>query len=630
MSAIFGEVLTFGQQHGGDVQLRVFGDEHYARYESLDGFTAVNDSEYGRFCYARLVTGVLLSTGVPITDPPPAGIVRHLQEDQQVVARRSQARRLRRAAVTGGPVHEAALRTFGPNQGLLEGRVLSTGTVKGLTILVTFQDVGSTVTQADVDDLLNGENYSRNGNICSAREYFLRVSSGKLDYSNVVVGPYQLSRNRQFYVNNLLVEEALELAVADGLDLKQFDSRNENVVDALNVLYAGQTQYNGDLWPHNHHITLRHGAMKTDLYLLTSLGRTAADLSIGTFCHENGHLLCRFPDMYDYGQRDGDTTASAGIGNYCLMGSGNHLDFGRSPSPVCSYLRDLAGWCDREIDLSTAGPHEAVHGAYDTVLKYHTSKPNEYFLVENRSKMDLDRGAVGSGLAVYHCDILGSNELQQGTAARHYQCALLQADGRRDLELDENQGDGSDLFEAIAGTALSSTSVPNTREWDGRDSGLVIADITPPGPTITFSVGQAVPAQTVSGAADPMLAIPDNTLAGISSAISIDEAGLVEAIKVSVDIEHTWIGDLRVTLTSPAGRTSVLHAELGGSRDDLVATYDSASPGVLADMIGQPVKGDWILRVVDRARRDVGTLRRWTIELRTGATLSVPAPVPVP
>ena len=187
MSAIFGEVLTFGQQNGGDVQLRTFGDEHFARYENLDGFTAVHDSEYGRFCYARLVSGVLRSTGVPITDPPPAGIVRHLQEDQEVVARRSQARRLRRAAVTGGPVHESAVRTFGPNQGLLEGRVLSTGTVKGLTILVTFQDVSTTVTRDDVDDLLNGDNYTRNGNICSAREYFQKVSSGRLDYTNVVV-----------------------------------------------------------------------------------------------------------------------------------------------------------------------------------------------------------------------------------------------------------------------------------------------------------------------------------------------------------------------------------------------------------------------------------------------------------
>ena len=112
-----------------------------------------------------------------------------------------------------------------------------------------------------------------------------------------MVGPYTLSRNRQFYVQNLLIEEALSLAVADGLDLTQFDSRHENVIDALNVLYAGQNEDNGELWPHNYHIDLQFGGIKTDLYLLTSLGRSANDLSIGTFCHENGHLLCRFPDM---------------------------------------------------------------------------------------------------------------------------------------------------------------------------------------------------------------------------------------------------------------------------------------------------------------------------------------------
>ncbi len=64
----------------------------------------------------------------------------------------------------------------------------------------------------------------------------------------------------------------------------------------------------------------------------------------------------------------------------------------------------------------------------------------------------------------------------------------------------------------------------------------------------------------------------------------------------------------------------MLHARLGGSSDDLVATYDSASPGVLGDMIGQPAQGDWVLGVVDHARRDEGTLKRWTIELTTAAT----------
>lgn len=618
MSAIFGEVLTFGQSKGPEITLKVFGDEHYARYESMDGYSAVYDEELGVFCYARLSTGSFCSTGTPLSQPVPAGLVRYLQESQKTIAARAGARKLRRTAMAGGQREAEVVRTMGPNQGLLEGRSLSLGAVKGLTILVNFQDVTSTVSHADVDEMLNGVNYTRNGNICSAREYFDRMSSGKLKYTNVVVGPYTLSRNREFYVNNLLVEEALQLAVADGLDLKQFDSRNDGIVDALNILYAGQTQYRGELWPHNWHIDLHFGAVKTDLYLLTSLGRTPADLTIGTFCHENGHLLCRFPDMYDYGERDGDSIKSAGIGSYCLMGSGNHNDNGRSPSPVCAYLRDLAGWCDHEIDLNTGGAHEARNGDYNTVMKYRTSKSNEYFLIENRSRMGLDRGLPASGLAIYHCDILGSNELQQGTAAKHYQCALIQADGRRDLELDANNpGDDGDLYGAIEGIALSAASSPNSREWDGRDSELVISDITAPDKTIMFKVGATPIVSLNSGQASPMAAIPDNKTAGISSTIVIAQSGTVAQIKVGVDIQHTYIGDLRVTLISPAGRRAILHPQLGGSADNLVVTFDSTVPGVLSGMVGQPMMGVWTLNVSDRARVDVGTFRSWSIELKS-------------
>lgn len=621
MSAIFGELLTFGQANGPEIRLQVFGDEHYARYETPDGYSVVYDDLLGLFCYARLSAGSFRSTGVSASKPPLPELVRHLQEDQDIVAARAQARKLRRTAMAGGQFREEVMRTFGPHQGLLEGRILSQGNIKGLTILVNFQDLSSAVTRADVEDMLNGANYTKNGNICSAKEYFSRVSTGKLTYTNVVVGPYKLSRPREFYVNNLLVEEALTLAVADGLDLKQFDSQNAGIIDALNVLYAGQTQYRGELWPHNWQIQLQFGQMRTDLYLLTSLGRTAADLSIGTFCHENGHLLCRFPDMYDYGERDGDSVKSAGIGSYCLMGSGNHNDNGRSPSPVCAYLRDLAGWCDNEVDLNTAKTHKATQGDYNTVMKYRTSKPNEYFLVENRSRMNMDRGLPASGLAVYHCDTNGSNELQQGTAAKHYQCALLQADGRRDLELDVNRGDGSDLFAALQGIGLSSTSSPNSREWDGRDSGLIISDIGSPDAEISFGTGgPVVAAISASGMASPKIKIPDNRAAGVNSVITIAESGTVSQIKVKLEIKHTFIGDLRVTLTSPANRIAVLHAQLGGAADDLVATFDSAVAGVLADMIGQPFKGNWVLNVSDRAKQDRGSLQKWSLDLKSVLT----------
>lgn len=373
------------------------------------------------------------------------------------------------------------------------------------------------------------------------------------------------------------------------------------------------------MWPHNASLSRSFGGVRTDLYLLTGLGNHPGELTIGTLCHENGHLLCRFPDMYDCGTRDADASPSAGIGHYCLMGAGNHLDDGLSPSPVCGYLRYLAGWCPKVIDLHQGGNFDAVHGNYDTVMMYQSSRPGEYFIVENRSSNGYDRAGPASGLAVYHCDICGSNELQQGTERSHYQCALLQADGRRDLENNTNRGDGADLFGLVSGIALSSTSLPNTREWNGRDSGLVLSDISEPGDSISFSVGDKSVSKSASGEQAPHLAIPDNSVGGVSSNISINVSGIVRRIKVGVDIAHPYIGDLQVELLSPTGRRALLHGRQGGTGDNILATYDSNRPGELANMVGLPMLGDWILRVADRAAADKGVLNRWRIELESAA-----------
>ncbi len=621
MSAIFGEILTFGQANGPDIRLRVTGDEFYASYETLDGYSAVSDSDRGLFCYAHLHNGIFVSSGVAVTAAAPLGLLRHLRESLATRHSRFEARRLRSRAPAARAASNAAALTFGPSQGLLEGRRLANGSVRGLTILVEFQDVRTSVTQADLSDLLNAPDYTRNGNFCSAREYFRIVSSGKLDYTNDVVGPFRLSQNRSFYISNLLVREALDLAVAAGVDLTRYDSRHEGLVDALNIMYAGQTQYEGELWPHNSTIDLRYGGVSTNLYLLTSAGRSSADLSIGTFCHENGHLLCRFPDMYDYGalNREGDGVKSAGIGSYCLMGSGNHLDSGRTPAPVCAYLRDLVGWCNTEIALNSATEARAEHGAYDTVLKFATSTPNEYFLVENRAKIGLDRHLPSSGLAIYHCDTLGSNEFQQGTGQRHYQCALLQADGRADLEHNLNQGDGGDLFSAVAGVAVSNATTPSSRLWNGADSGLVVSAVDVPDASISFRVGAAAPAAAVRGENLTRQSIPDNDAAGIVSRIHIGEPGKIKRLTANVDITHTYIGDLRVELTAPGGASAVLHDRSGGSSDNLAQRYDSTSVAALAGLVGQTAAGDWLLAVRDLEGQDLGSLNRWSLEMTLDA-----------
>lgn len=616
MSSLNGEVILCDQSVGDPIQLRIYGDEFYARRETLDGYTVVYDSQQRLYCYANLAVGRFISTGVPVYKPPPANLPKHLKEDPEVRNEKF-GQRYDRFRISEEDVDVAVMRTLGPDGGLLDGRKLHRGHIRGLTILVNFDDIRTTITQADVDDMFNGDNYRANGNHCSVKTYFETVSSGKLIYTNLVVGPIQLSKRRSHYINNLLVEEAMDIVVNDlHIDLTQFDSKGEGIVDAINILYAGDSQYDGELWPHNSVKVLRYGSMRTHYYQLTGLGMHLVDLRIGTICHENGHLLCRFPDMYDYGKRDGDHEKSHGIGRYCLMGSGNHLNQRRTPAPVCGYLRELAGWVDVVIDLNTPGRYTARHGNYDTIMKFRTDKANEYFIVENRIKRGLDSFLPSSGLALLHCDTLGSNEWQAGTRNNHYQCALLQADGHLDLENNRNPGDDGDLFKDKLGLVLSDATIPSSREWDGTDSGLMISDVTVADQVIDFSVGP--PLDTVHVESWPNLLIPDKEPAGVSSVLTVAANGEITSLAVSVEIIHSWIGDLKVSLISPAGTEVMLHNHEGRNGDDIIRTWTSDEFAGLQPLLGEAVHGDWTLHLVDRASADVGRLIYWGLDIAVG------------
>ena len=251
-------------------------------------------------------------------------------------------------------------------------------------------------------------------------------------------------------------------------------------------------------------------------------------------------------------------------------------------------------------------------------MKFETDKPNEYFLVENRTRTGLDAHLPSSGLAVYHCDTRGSNELQEGTASRHYQCALLQADGRRDLE-NNRESDADDLFTETADVALASTTTPSSKEWDGSDSGLKISNISAPGNEITFRLGEPeiVPGVThnTSGSVAPDLLIPDDDERGVKSVIDIQENGALEAVRVSVDITHTWSGDLQLNLIGPNGQNVLLRDNHGRHTIDINETYDSANHAALPNIVGEQIHGPWTLHAQDLERRDVGRINEWSIEI---------------
>ena len=513
------------------------------------------------------------------------------------------------------------MRTLGTNDGLLTGRRVSSGEVKGLTILVEFQDVTSGVSIDEVKAMLNDPDYKRHGNFCSIQKYYELMSNGALNYTNDVVGPVRLSRQQSYYINNPCMDEALRLAIEEyDVDLSKYDQRNEGVVDALSFLYAGRTLYKNYLWPHNSVMGSTINGIRTHFYTIQSLGRRAVDLSIGTFAHETGHMLCRFPDLYDYGKRDGDFEKSAGMGSYCLMSSGNHLNRGKTPSSLSAYLRSLTDWPLEEVSLNRGGVFSASHGDYGKIFRFSTPLDKEFFLLESRLAQDLDRYLPSHGLAVYHCDTEGSNEHQDGTPDKHYQCALVQADGHLDLEQNTNRGDQTDLFKSQSGLVISANTAPSSRLWDGSDSALQLSDITIED-DIQFKLGIPTTGSTrikLEQQAD--LIIPDNNLNGVESLIAVQSLGKLKLITVEVDITHSYRGDLKVELVSPEGQSVLLHDKKQDPLDNLNLKLTSVDNEKLNEFLGQDIQGDWTLKVKDLWKDDVGRLDHWSLEMEFEST----------
>lgn len=113
----------------------------------------------------------------------------------------------------------------------------------------------------------------------------------------------------------------------------------------------------------------------------------------------------------------------------------------------------------------------------------------------------------------------------------------------------------------------------------------------------------------------PYLAIPDNQPAGVNNVMHVADGGLLKNIHIGIDIEHSYIGDLRVALTSPLNETVVLHDRQGGSSNDLLAIYNLESSPRLNAFVGDDVRGDWMLSVSDHAAMDTGRLIFWELEL---------------
>ena len=112
--------------------------------------------------------------------------------------------------------------------------------------------------------------------------------------------------------------------------------------------------------------------------------------------------------------------------------------------------------------------------------------------------------------------------------------------------------------------------------------------------------------------------IPDNDGTGVSQTLTVeglaDDAN-IEAVTVHVNITHPQTNDLGIHLTSPSGTESVLNPIFN---DALAGNADLNWTLLSNAFYGESPNGDWLLRVVDAAAEDEGTLNEWSISFALG------------
>ena len=116
-------------------------------------------------------------------------------------------------------------------------------------------------------------------------------------------------------------------------------------------------------------------------------------------------------------------------------------------------------------------------------------------------------------------------------------------------------------------------------------------------------------------------AIPENNLNGIDRTFEMFGMTPLEEVMVTLDITHTYRGDLEAILTSPLGTQSrLMLRNIGDFTNNLDWTFLSNA------FWGEDPLGLWTLKVRDVFAFDFGTWNNFSVTAHMGALIQVPEP----
>ncbi len=116
-----------------------------------------------------------------------------------------------------------------------------------------------------------------------------------------------------------------------------------------------------------------------------------------------------------------------------------------------------------------------IHGPSCRITAWTRGKTGtEYFLLENRQQSGFDAYLPADGLLIWHVDDTQHNNDHPGS----YWVALVQADGRNDLEFGRNQGDANDPYPGGTNNQrFDATSNPSSVDHLGNPTTVAVTKI---------------------------------------------------------------------------------------------------------------------------------------------------------
>jgi immune inhibitor A len=170
------------------------------------------------------------------------------------------------------------------------------------------------------------------------------------------------------------------------------------------------------------------------------------------------------------------------------MGGGSWGNGGANPTRMSCWCLQKLGWIKPSVHTGTKTltiPTLETDPKACYRLSTGTATGPEYFLIENRQTIGMDKFLPGSGLAVWHIDERQSSN----TNPLSYMVGLVQADGLQQLENGNNRGDDGDLFPGSkSATEVSDSTTPNLRAHGGAATKIKISAITTVGNDIKAKV----------------------------------------------------------------------------------------------------------------------------------------------